>query len=326
VEDEVLGEHHKDEPAGPGDRRSPLSHVVTAARDLLGVDVSFVSRVVRAGDLRDDDPRGGGTTESAPDGVVILPLASADGRLFGSLACSSRHELDERDVTYLRLLGMAIGAYVERSDSDRGKRRRDAAESGIQALLAAVEARDAYTGEHSRGVVELSMRVARELNLAEHDVEQVRQAALLHDVGKVGIPDHVLQKPGPLDPSEMDVVRRHAALGAQIVASVVELAHLAPAVRSGHERWDGHGYPDGLAGEEIPLVSRITFACDAYDAMISDRPYRSALPPKEAAAELRANAGSQFCPTSASALLAVLDRPPAFGRAQTGVRIDAGTP
>jgi HD-GYP domain-containing protein (c-di-GMP phosphodiesterase class II) len=97
-------------------------------------------------------------------------------------------------------------------------------------------------------------------------------------------------------------------VGARIVGSVSELAHLAPAIRSGHERWDGRGYPDGLSGDEIPVLSRITFVCDAYDAMVSDRPYRQALPPPVAADEVREHTGSQFCPRAADALLRVLQR------------------
>jgi HD-GYP domain-containing protein (c-di-GMP phosphodiesterase class II) len=117
----------------------------------------------------------------------------------------------------------------------------------------------------------------------------------------------VLQKRGALTEPEFEQVRRHPVVGARIVSSVAELSHLAPAIRSGHERWDGRGYPDGLSGEEIPVLSRITFVCDAYDAMVSDRPYRAALGPKTAVGEVRRNAGSQFCPDASDALLKVLE-------------------
>ena len=122
------------------------------------------------------------------------------------------------------------------------------------------------------------------------------------------MPDAILQKPGRLTGPEWDVMREHPAIGAQIVDAIGSLSHLAPAVRAEHERWDGSGYPDGLAGEDVPLASRICFVCDAWHAMTSDRPYRRALTPDEARAELERHAGTQFCPTTVAALLRVLDR------------------
>ena len=298
--------------------RSPLSHAIATARDLLGLEIVCVSRTVRRRDLRDPQDEGD-MPGPLPDTVVIVPLESAGGHLYGSLVGRStdpERSLDERDAAYIRVLGRAIGAQIERAERDRDRRRALASTSGLQALVAAVEARDTYTGEHSRGVVDLSVRVAHELGLRERFLEEVEQVALLHDVGKVGIPDRILQKAGPLTGAEMETVKRHPAVGARIVASVGELAHLAPAIRSGHERWDGAGYPDGLAGGEIPLVSRITFVCDAYDAMISDRPYRHALAPQAAVAEVRDGAGSQFCPAAANALISVLEKGPAHAGAR----------
>jgi HD-GYP domain-containing protein (c-di-GMP phosphodiesterase class II) len=295
---------HRDE------SRGTLASAIEAAREQLGLDIVCVSRNVRAGDL---GPRSG-TAPSAPrpldDGSAMVPLESG-GRLFGSLVCKpvgARDALDERDLAFLRVLGRLVGAQIEASERDRAIRRAHAESSGLQALMAAIEARDSYTGEHSRSVVSLSVRVAQALRLGQRDVEQVEQVALLHDVGKVAVPDAVLQKRGPLSEPEFEQVRTHPVVGARIVSSVAELAHLAPAIRSGHERWDGRGYPDGLRGEEIPVLSRITFVCDAYDAMVSDRPYREALGPKMAGEEVRRNAGSQFCPRAAGALLTVLDR------------------
>jgi HD-GYP domain-containing protein (c-di-GMP phosphodiesterase class II) len=177
-------------------------------------------------------------------------------------------------------------------------------------LLAAVDAHDSYTGEHSRSVVDLAIRVARHLGLDEHEVQEVEHVALLHDVGKVGIPDGVLLKPGPLTEGEMEVVRCHSIIGARIVGSVAGLSHVAPLIRSGHERWDGTGYPDRLYGAEIPIHSRILAVCDAYDAMTSDRPYRAALTGETARAEISRHVGTQFCPRAASALLAVLETTP----------------
>jgi HD-GYP domain-containing protein (c-di-GMP phosphodiesterase class II) len=300
----LFGRQHREEAAEP---RGTLGPAIAAAREQLGLEIVCVSRNVRAGDLGnpiDQLPR------ALPDGAAIVPLASGDGRLYGSLVCrpvEERDELDERDLGFLKVLGRVVGAQIEASERHRELRRACAESSGLQALLAAIEARDRYTGEHSRSVVDLSVRVAQELQLQTTEREQVEPVALLHDVGKVAVPDAVLQKRGPLTDSEFEQIRIHPVVGARIVGSVAELAHLAPAIRSGHERWDGRGYPDGLAGEEIPVVSRITFVCDAYDAMVSDRPYRPALGPKTAADEVRRNAGSQFCPLAAEALLSILE-------------------
>lgn len=153
------------------------------------------------------------------------------------------------------------------------------------------------------------MQVTRELNMPESFVDEVKQVALLHDIGKIGIPDAILGKRGPLDESEWELMHTHPVIGARIVASIETLAPLAPAVRAEHERCDGDGYPDGLIREQIPLASRITFACDAYHAMVSSRPYRAEpMHRAAAAAELRDHAGTQFDPDVVAALLRIVER------------------
>jgi HD-GYP domain-containing protein (c-di-GMP phosphodiesterase class II) len=306
-----LFERNHRETSDPPRAGGPLGPAIAAAREQLGLEIVCLSRNVRASDLAGDP----GVVQREPrplaDGSTIVPLETDGGRLLGSLVCRPTDplsSLDERDLGFLRVLGRMVGAQIETSERERVTRRSQVETTGLQALLAAIEARDTYTGEHSRCVVDLSVRVARSLRLAARDVEQVEQVALLHDVGKVAVPDAVLQKPGALTEEEYEQVRCHPVVGARIVSSVTELAHLAPAIRSGHERWDGGGYPDGLSGDQIPMLSRITFVCDAYDAMVSDRPYRNALGPKTAVDEVRRNAGSQFCPRAADALLNVLDR------------------
>jgi diguanylate cyclase (GGDEF)-like protein/PAS domain S-box-containing protein len=179
--------------------------------------------------------------------------------------------------------------------------------ASLRALLAAVNARDSYTALHSRQVVTLARQVARRLELEEAVVTEVEHVALLHDLGKIAIPDAILRKSGPLSQHEWTLMRQHPIVGAEILASMPELEHLSPAVRAEHERWDGGGYPDGLVAEEIPVASRIALVCDAYHAMTSDRPYRRAMSAAQARDEIRAHAGSQFCPRAAAALLAVLD-------------------
>jgi len=178
--------------------------------------------------------------------------------------------------------------------------------SSLRVLLTAVEARDQYTAVHSRKVVTLARTVARHLGLDGWQVSEVESAALLHDLGKIAMPDAILRKRGPLTEHEQLLMRQHPVVGAQMVSSIPELEHLAPAIRAEHERWDGRGYPDGLAREAIPLASRITFVCDAYNAMTSDRPYRRALSHEAAIIEITDESGRQFCPSAAGALLAVL--------------------
>ena len=177
-----------------------------------------------------------------------------------------------------------------------------------EALSAALEAKDAHTASHARSIVRNAEAVARALGLAGRDLRDVRYGAAFHDIGKIAVPEAILNKPGPLTDDERAQVERHVLVGEQILAPVDFLSRVRTVVRHCHERWDGTGYPDRLAGEEIPLGSRIVLACDAHDAMTSNRSYRTAMPPNDARAELRLHAGSQFDPRVIDALLEVLDR------------------
>lgn len=156
-------------------------------------------------------------------------------------------------------------------------------------------------------------------------MERIRLAGNLHDIGKVALPDTILSKRGPLDKSEWDFMRRHTLIGARMLETTPVLADIAPLVRSSHERFDGGGYPDGLAGQEIALGARIVFVCDAYDAMTSPRPYREAISPRAALAELRRCAGSQFDPQVVDVFCTVIAEQPALGETgpQTGVPLDS---
>jgi putative nucleotidyltransferase with HDIG domain len=182
----------------------------------------------------------------------------------------------------------------------------DAYVQTVLALANAVDARDAYTADHSQRLAAWAEATARELGCSEEEVRAIRWAALLHDIGKIGVPDHILQKPGPLDEAEWEVIKRHPEIGAEIVAPVKKLAHVAPIIRAHQERWDGAGYPDGLRGEEIPLGARILAVVDAYGAIIDERPYKKARSHQEAVAELRRCAGTQFDPQVVGAILRVL--------------------
>ena len=240
-----------------------------------------------------------------------VPVVRADGSVYGSLCCLSRRprpDLGERDLRYLSGLARIAAARIEHAEGASLHRRAEVEAAAGQALIAALNARENYTAEHSEAVLELALAVAAELGMDADDATAVGQVALLHDIGKVGVPDAILRKPGGLTAPEWDVMRQHPAIGARIVDAIGSLSHLAPAVRAEHERWDGSGYPDGLAGEDVPLPSRICLVCDAWHAMTSDRPYRRALTEAEARVELERHAGTQFCPTTVAALLRVLDR------------------
>jgi putative nucleotidyltransferase with HDIG domain len=177
----------------------------------------------------------------------------------------------------------------------------------LGSLSSALEAKDAYTSEHAQEVGDLAVAVGRGLGLDAATLRVVELGALLHDIGKIRIPEAILNKPGPLDDDEWMVMRSHPEAGERILAPIASLAEVLPIVRSSHERWDGRGYPDGLVGEEIPVGARIVAVCDAYRAMVEPRPYRGALPRDIALTELRRGAGSQFDAECVRALLEALD-------------------
>jgi len=182
-------------------------------------------------------------------------------------------------------------------------------------LAEVVDADDAYTGMHTRDVVELSVAVAEKMALESEQTRNVEFGALLHDVGKVVIPKEIVNKPGPLNDAEWELMRTHTIAGQRMLDRVGgAMCEVGAIVRASHERWDGGGYPDGLAGEQIPLEARIVCACDAYNAMTTTRPYREAMEPADAAAELARCAGTQFDPAVVEALLAVVRVAPAGPR------------
>jgi HD-GYP domain-containing protein (c-di-GMP phosphodiesterase class II) len=175
--------------------------------------------------------------------------------------------------------------------------------AGIDVLARAVDIRDVYTGRHSAQVGNLARRVGERLGMSAAELELLERAARLHDVGKLAVPDTILQKPGPLDDAEWEVMRRHPEWGAEMVGSVPGLERLGALVGYHHERWDGRGYPHGLKGAAIPLASRVISVCDAFEAMVSDRPYRSSLNVEAALGELLEGAGTQFDPAVVAAVV-----------------------
>ncbi len=208
-----------------------------------------------------------------------------------------------RELRVLRVFADMVSDELEREHLRQKTHQSELQDASIDTLVAVLDARDSYTGEHSQAVVRHAAAVARRLGLDERETIDVERVALLHDLGKILIPDTILHKRGPLTESEWEVMRTHPIRSAELLDAVPRLIHLAPAVRAEHERWDGRGYPDGLAAEQIPLASRITFVCDAYHAMTSDRPYRAAMSASSALAEIVAGRASQFCPTVVDAFL-----------------------
>jgi len=186
---------------------------------------------------------------------------------------------------------------------------RDLLYNVIRALSSAIDAKDPYTCGHSERVAFIARSIAERLHLPPTEVESVYLSGLLHDVGKIGISEDVLRKPGKLTDDEMDHVRSHPEIGARILGSLKQLDDILPGVRHHHERIDGKGYPLGLKGEEIPLIGRIICVADGYDSMTSDRPYRSAMPEEKVFGELRRCSGSQFDPEIVDVLFSLLDEP-----------------
>jgi PAS domain S-box-containing protein len=253
------------------------------------------------------------TTQLGLRAYAGVPVCLRSGAIYGTLCgvdTRPHPELGERQAQLLGFLGELAAELIEDEIDQPKARRAEAAAAGVRTLLGALEARDVYTSAHSKQVVDLASAVALRLGADPEATRAVEQVALLHDIGKVGIPDAILQKQGPLDAREWELMRQHPIVGERIIASTPGLSELAPAVRAEHEHWDGGGYPDGLAGEHIPLASRITLACDALNAMTTDRPYRLAMSLESAQQELRACAGTQFDPDVVQALLAVIATTP----------------
>jgi two-component system, cell cycle response regulator len=202
----------------------------------------------------------------------------------------------------------ALGLADRRMYAEKATARRSADEQSRDVLLKALEEHHPDLGDHVHDVGLLAEAVAEELGLSGQQLHHIRQAAELHDIGKVAVPSAILDKPGRLDAEEWAFIARHTLIGERILGAALALRPVARLVRSSHERWDGNGYPDGLSGEEIPLGARIVTACDAYDAMTSDRPYQRSLGPAEALEELRRCAGTQFDPDVVDAFCRVSAR------------------
>src|SRR3954454_12677023 len=301
------------------DRRDPRVVIAAAGH---GVGWDFAGSRLAADEGLVGDVLSEGGSYSSSDPAEIAPTLGDDGDFYAGACAPIRsgaivvgaicaiseqpeHTFDETDLELLEELGHVAAAAIEREG------RRDhfdrTVQAHVDALAAAVDMRDRRTASHSEDVVRLAGEVGEILDLEMAALVELEFAARLHDVGKIRVPDAVLNKPGPLDADESRLIRNHAAWGAEPLEQIRGLEVVSTLVRFHHERWDGRGYPDGLEGPRIPLASRIIAVCDSYAAMTCDRPYREAMEPGDAIAELRLGAGRQFDPDVVNALLSVLD-------------------
>ena len=237
----------------------------------------------------------------------VVLLANLDGVVLA--ADKMDGDFDDRDIEALLSVGDQATVAVKNRHLERAL--QTAYVHTVTMLADAVEAKDPYTHGHCEMASRFARLVAAQLNLPEHERALVCYGALLHDVGKIGVSDGVLNKPGPLLPEEVELMRAHVRVGYDLLRNVPALREVADVVLRHHERYDGGGYPDGIRGDEIPMPSRIVAVVDAYCAMITRRSYKEAYPDSHARAELRRCAGSQFDPQVVEAFLQVLETPEA---------------
>jgi putative nucleotidyltransferase with HDIG domain len=260
--------------------------------------------------------------ETYPDTVVVMVTAYSDlnyaiaaMKLGASDYLVKPFKLDDV-VDSLRLAGYQRTRNLNRKHAEDDLRQHPHTESNQRLLLSSVmalantlEAKDPYTVGHSQRVAALAERMARKLGLSEAETEHIRLAGLLHDIGKIGIREDIINKPGPLAPEEYDHIRTHPGVSERILLPVRELNGALQIIRHHHERWNGSGYPDGLKGQEIPTGARLLAIADAYDAMTSKRPYRPAMTSEDALKELSRTAGTDFDPTLSRLFVEMIQEP-----------------
>ncbi|MGH7777709.1 MAG: HD-GYP domain-containing protein [Candidatus Dormibacterales bacterium] len=229
--------------------------------------------------------------------LAVVPVR-ASRRVIGLLAVESAipGAFTEDDLGVLEDIALAVSGALQAVRLRVVHERLDNAERIIYSLARAVEARDRFTEAHTERVARSARLLGETAGLDAGALDDLYSGGMIHDIGKIGIPDSILLKPGPLSPSEFEKVRNHPLVGADIVSPLRSAAPLLSIVRHHHERWDGAGYPDGLAGDGIPVLARIVAICDAFDAMISERPYRPGVSAAEAVSRLQSGAGSQWDP------------------------------
>jgi putative nucleotidyltransferase with HDIG domain len=226
--------------------------------------------------------------------AVVVPMLDGD-RLFGWLAAFNHregHEFGSGEVNLFSSVAAILGIHA--ANVELYRKQGEFLAGVIRALTSAIDAKDPYTCGHSDRVARVAVRLAKELGCSQRELEVIYLSGLLHDIGKIGIDDHVLRKPGKLTQAEYEHIKLHAEIGYRILKDIKQLDQVLPVVRHHHEAWNGDGYPFGLAGDEIPLYARIVAVADAFDAMSSDRPYRKGMPDEQLDRILREGAGKQW--------------------------------
>jgi HD-GYP domain-containing protein (c-di-GMP phosphodiesterase class II) len=274
---------------------------VPRGRGIVG-DVALTGRAEIVNDVADDTRWSGDSDTSFTTRSILTAPLIARGRVIGVLQLLNRVGGEGFDADDLRRMELFAGPLAAAVANARlyAEQKRQFLEM-VTALAEAIERRDPYTGGHVRRVVTYSVLIGQELGLPPERLEELRLAAILHDIGKIAVPDQILRKPARLEPDETSVMARHTIDGAEMVGRIRSLRHLLPGIRSHHERPDGRGYPDGLTEGQLPEVPRIIAVADTFDAMTTDRPYRRALTVEDAAVEIARGAGTQFCPRAAAA-------------------------
>lgn len=267
--------------------------------------VARTGRISLVHDTRQDPDYLGRDPLTDPRSELSLPI-TVDGVLWGvmNLEQVEPDAFRADDVLLAEAICAQVGAALHRAAL--AAEVEATVTNTLGTLIDVLEAKDAYTAQHARDVVDLSERVAVRLGVSDRELREVHLTAILHDIGKIGIPSDILRKPGKLTEEEFETIKTHSDVGGRLLGRIPFTRSVAPLVRAIHERFDGAGYPDRLAGASIPLGARIVGACDAYDAMISDRPYRAGMPPEAAVDELHRCAGTQFDPSVVDALVSEL--------------------
>lgn len=242
--------------------------------------------------------------------IMCVPLIS-HRRIIGVVEVFNKlngNDFTEYDLGILIPIANTAAIAVESSRTQ--KSLIEEVKSTIKALAAAIDAKDPYTCGHSQRVVQYSLMSGRSLSLCRKELEIIEYAGILHDVGKIGIPDAILSKRGPLTAEEYLAIRKHPVISTNIIYDIPFLEPVRDIILHHHEKYNGSGYPDGLIGEDIPMGARLLAVADAYDAMTTDRPYRAALSERHAIIELRKYIGKQFCPLAVDAFLFALETEP----------------